>query len=157
MIIYFVTVAFILVIYWFFFASKAVQPKITKTTSTTTTAPQNIGLPQPDTAWLSVTGYTQSFNTCKNLCQQYQQSNCIVSTAKQYCDTEIAVDLNKDGTIQHNAGRTPFGGVTCENSMGCYDIILECTCGKNPLNTNTCISFYIEQVKDTTGCTMPSA
>jgi len=135
--------------------------------------PPTATLPQPNAAWLSVAGYSQSFESCSNLCAQYQQNGCSASIARQYCNFAISVDLNKDGAVQQSSqGYTPSGGVTCENSMRCFDVISECKCGSSVLNINACVSFYLEQVKQTAaasamyslvhdylapGCTVPSA
>ena len=161
LVIYVIAIVFALLLYLFFFASKGVQ----KQSTTTTTTSVSLAL-QPDQAWLSVTGYSQSFETCKNFCVQYQQNSCSSSAAKQYCDTIISIDLSKDGVISQNSqGLTPLGRRTCETSLRCFDVIAGCKCGKDVLNINACMVFYLEEMKQTSsnlqdylspGCVVPS-
>jgi len=164
LIIYVIAIVFALLIYLFFFASKGTQkPKPTTTTTTTSSASLT---PQPNQAWLPVVGYSQSFETCKNFCIEYQKNSCSSSTAKQYCDITISIDLSKDGVISQNSqGLTPLGRRTCETFMRCFDVIAECKCSKNVLNMNACMIFYLEEMKQTStniqdylapGCTVSS-
>jgi len=152
LVIYIIIAAVAVSIYLIFFLPKA---ETSQTTSKTTTTSSSITLPQPDASWSTVVGYTQSFNICRDICQQYQL-DCKVETAKQYCSTVIAVDLNRDGTIQNSRGFTPRGGGACENSLRCFDIIAECKCSRSVLDVGTCINSYLEQPV-TSECSMPSA
>jgi hypothetical protein len=143
LIIYIVVIVFALLIYWFFFVPKGPQ---TQNQKPPTNSPATL-TPQPNSAWLSVTGYSQSFETCKDICVRYQKSDCGDTTAREYCNAVIAVDLNKDGAIkQEQQGITPTGGLTCENSLRCFNVISECGCSRNTLNVKTCMSIYIEQM-----------
>jgi len=150
LVVYIIAAVAAVSVYLIFFAPQtATNQQLTTTTSSMT-------LPQPNPAWKSVVGYTQSFNTCKDICQQYQQGGCKIEVAKQFCNTVISIDLNRDGTIQSSRGFTPGSGAACENSLRCFDIITECKCSRSVLNVGTCMNSYLEQ-PITSDCGIPSA
>jgi hypothetical protein len=112
--------------------------------TTTTSQPSGPSL-TPNPNWVSVLGYTDSFNQCSNLCVQYQQSNCNSQLAVEYCTSVVSLDLNKNGNIISNEiGTTPSGTKNCETNARCYDVVDNCICSDMPLNLGTCISLFFQ-------------
>lgn len=122
-------------------------PNPPRTPTTTTSQLPN---PSPNPKWVSVLGYTDSFNQCRDLCMQYQQSRCDSQLAIQYCRSAVSVDLDKNGVIgSSEIITTPSGTNNCEANARCYDVINTCVCGNSSLNMGLCISlFYKDYLKN---------
>lgn len=102
-------------------------------------------LPQADSRWTSVSGYSNSFNQCRNLCAAYQK-NCGISAALAYCSAVVSVDLNKNGRIDANEiGTSPSGTKNCETNARCYDVIPECSCGNQQLDLGSCVNLFYQE------------
>lgn len=102
-------------------------------------------LPQLDSQWTSVVGYSSSFSQCSNLCQKFQSDNCNLQDAVSYCSKVVSVDLNKDGKIDASQiGTGPAGTVNCETNARCYDVIKTCQCKNLQLDFNQCISIFYQ-------------
>jgi len=97
----------------------------------------------PNAAWLEVSGYVQAFDECVSLCNNYRNSGCSQSAALTYCSALLHLDLDKSGSVSSSSfAATPLGGVTCETSAHCFDVIKDCPCsGGQTLDLGTCVSL----------------
>lgn len=101
-------------------------------------------LPEPNPLWTPVLGYTNSFNQCRALCKNYQQS-CSNQTALSYCSAIVSLDLNKNGKINAGeVGKSPAGTSNCETNARCYDVIPTCGCANKPLTISSCIALFYQ-------------
>jgi uncharacterized membrane protein len=110
-----------------------------------TPTPAPTPTPIANARWTPVLGYTNSFNTCSDLCKAFQQNNCNLQAAIQYCSAVVSLDLNKNGKIDSSeTGSSPAGTTNCETNARCYDVIDNCTCTNLQLNIGTCISLFYQ-------------
>ena len=125
---------------YFFFAPVSSSNK-------TPVSAQNISkpaVPAPNPQWASVLGYTESFNQCRKLCQNYQQ-RCDNQSALSYCSAIVSIDLNRNGKIDAKEfGSSPAATENCETNARCYDTIPSCSCVNQSLTISACMSLLYQ-------------
>lgn len=133
-------VAFAVAVALYFFFTPSSPNKIPPSTHNIS----NPSVPVPNPQWTSVLGYTESFNQCKRLCQNYQQ-RCDNQSALSYCSAIVSLDLNRNGKVDaKEVGSGPAATANCETNARCYDVILSCSCISQSLTISTCVALLYQ-------------